>query len=81
LKLNKTYQLLVYADDVNVYGENVHTVKKNRHASVVVSKRAGLEVHAEKTKYMVVPRNQNAGQNHNLKYNKSFGRVKEFKYF
>jgi hypothetical protein len=81
LKLNDTRQLPVYADDVNVYSENVHTVKKNTQASVVASKRAGLEVHAEKTKYMVMSRNQNALQNHNMKYNKSFERVKEFKYF
>jgi hypothetical protein len=29
LKLNGTHQLLVYADDVNILGGSVHTVKKN----------------------------------------------------
>jgi hypothetical protein len=29
LKLNGTYQLLVYTDDVNILGGNVHAVKKN----------------------------------------------------
>jgi retron-type reverse transcriptase len=29
LKLNGTHQLLAYADDVNILGESVHTVKKN----------------------------------------------------
>jgi hypothetical protein len=28
LKLNATHQLLVYADDVNVPGDNTDTVKK-----------------------------------------------------
>jgi len=28
LKLNSTHQLLAYADDVNILGGNVHTVKK-----------------------------------------------------
>jgi hypothetical protein len=30
LKLNGTHQLLVYADDVNVWCRSVHTIKKNR---------------------------------------------------
>ena len=47
LKLNGTHQLLVYADDVNVLGGGVHTVKKNAEALVVVSKEIGLEVNAD----------------------------------
>jgi hypothetical protein len=45
------------------------------------TKEIGLEVNAEKTKYMVMSRNQNAGHNHNINIdNKSFQRVEEFKY-
>jgi hypothetical protein len=29
LKLNGTHQLLVYADDINVWGRSIHTIKKN----------------------------------------------------
>jgi hypothetical protein len=29
LKLNRTHQLLVYADDVNLLGDNIDTTKKN----------------------------------------------------
>jgi len=41
----------------------------------------GLEVHADKTKYMAISRYQNAGQNHNIKTdNKSFESVEQLKY-
>jgi hypothetical protein len=66
-KLNGTYQLLVYADDVNILSGSVHTIKKNTDTIVVTSKESGLEVNADKTKYMVMPQDQNAGQSHNIK--------------
>jgi hypothetical protein len=50
-------------------------------ALIVASEETGLEVNAEKTKYMVMSRNQNAGQNRNIKLdNKSFEGVEQFKY-
>jgi hypothetical protein len=48
LKLNGTHQLLVYADDVNILGGSVHTVKKNAEALVVATKEIGIEVNAIK---------------------------------
>jgi hypothetical protein len=82
LKLNGTHQLLVYVDDVNILGASVHTTQKNIVALVVGSKEIGLEVNAEKkTKYMVMPRDQNAGRSHGIKIdNSSFERVEEFRY-
>jgi hypothetical protein len=62
LKLNGTHQLLVYADDINILGGSVHAIKKNAKALVVASKEIGLEVNAEKTKYMVMSRVQNEGK-------------------
>jgi hypothetical protein len=61
LKLNGTYQYLVYADYVNILGGSVHTVKENAEALLVASKEIGLEVNADKTKCMFMSRDQNAG--------------------
>jgi hypothetical protein len=81
LKLNGTYQLFVYADDVNILGGSIHTTKKNTEVLVVTSNETGLEVNAEKMRYMVMSQDQNAEQNHNTKIdNKSFERADKFKY-
>jgi len=62
LKLNGTHQLLAYADDVNILGGSVHTVKENAEALLVASRETGLEVNADKTKYKIMSRDENAGQ-------------------
>ena len=81
LKLNGTHQLLFYVDDVNILGGSVHTVKENAEALIVASKEIGLEVNADKTKYMAMSRDQNAQQSHSMKNGiSSFERVEEFKY-
>jgi hypothetical protein len=81
LKLNGTHQLLAYADDVNILGKSIGAVKENAEALVVAAKEIGLEVNADKTKYMVMSRDQNAGRTHSMKIdNGSFERVDEFKY-
>jgi sorting nexin-29 len=61
LKLNGTHSILAYADDVNILGGSVRTVKENAGALVVATKEIGLEVNADKTKYMIMSRDQNAG--------------------
>jgi len=81
LKLNGTHQLLAYADDVNILGGSVNTVKKNAEALVAATNDIGLEVNAHKTKYMTISRDQNAGRIHSMKVdNSSIERVEEFKY-
>jgi len=81
LKLNGIHQVLVKANDVNILGGRVHAIKKNTEALVVATEENGLELNADKTKYMVMSRDQNAGQNHNVKTdNKFFERARDFQY-
>jgi hypothetical protein len=54
LKLNGTHQVVFYADDSNILGGCVHMVKENAEASVSATKEIGLEVNADKIKYMVM---------------------------
>jgi hypothetical protein len=81
LKLNGVHQLLVYADAMNVLGDNIDTVKKNMETLINISKQVGLEVNTEKTKYMLLSHHQNARQLHDIKIaNRCFENVAKFKY-
>jgi hypothetical protein len=52
---------------VNLLGDNIVTVRKDTETWTDPSKDVGLEVNAEKTKYILLSRHQNAGQNHYIK--------------
>jgi hypothetical protein len=53
----------------------------NTSVFIDTSKEVGLEVNAEKTKYMLVSRDQNAGQRFDIKIaNRCFKMCQRFKY-
>jgi hypothetical protein len=60
VELNGTHQLLIYADGVNLLGDNINTIKKNTEALIGARKEVGLEVNREKTTHMLKSHHQNA---------------------
>jgi hypothetical protein len=81
LKSNCTHQLLFHADYVNILGGSEHNIKEKVELLILASKELGIEVNADKTKYTVIYRHQNAVRRQNMKIDNSyFGRVEEFKY-
>jgi hypothetical protein len=63
------------ADDTDV-------ISKNTETAIGATKEVGLETNVEKTKYMLLHRHQNAGENRDIKIaNRLFTNVAQFKYF
>jgi hypothetical protein len=81
LESNGTHQLLAYADDVNLLGDNIDIIKKNTETLIDACKEVGLEINVEKTKYMLLSRHQNVGQYRDIKIaNRSFENVSQSRY-
>jgi hypothetical protein len=72
---------LVYADDVNLLGDNTDTIKRNTETLTDSRKEVGLEEKAEKTIYMLPSHHQNEVEIHDKKItNRSFENLAQFKY-
>jgi hypothetical protein len=80
LELSGIHQLLAYVD-VNLLGDSVNIIKGNTETLLQTSRDIGLEINAEKTKYVIMSRYPNSGQNQNIRIaTESFQKVAKFKY-
>jgi hypothetical protein len=67
LKFNGTHQLLVCVDNVNLLSDCIITIKENTETLVEASRIIGLEINAEKTKYMIMSRYPSSEQSQNVR--------------
>jgi hypothetical protein len=75
------YELFVYDGGINLLDDSINTIKKNTEKPLEASRDVGLEINAERTKYMIMSRHQNSGQNQNIRIaNELFQNVAKFKY-
>ena len=79
--MNGTHQVLVYADDVNLLGDDIRTIKRNADVLLNACKDIGLTVNTGKTKYMKIGRQWGKIANEHIRIGShSYAKVKTFKY-
>jgi hypothetical protein len=59
LEMDGTHQLLIHADDIHLFGDSINTPKENIETLLEARRSVGLEINAEKTRYMIMSRHQN----------------------
>jgi hypothetical protein len=66
---------------VDLLGDSINIIKENTEILLDATGDVGLEINAEKTKYMIISRHPNRGQNQNIRIaNELFENVAKFKY-
>ena len=79
--MDGTHQVLAYADDVNLIGDDIRTIERNADVLINARKDIGLAVNIGKTKYMEIGRHRGIKVYENIGMGSgSFERVKTIKY-
>ena len=65
--MNGTHQVLPYADDVNLIGDDIRTIEINADVLLNVCKNVGLAVNTGKTKFMEIERHRGMTENEGIK--------------
>ena len=79
--MNGTHQILAYADDVNLIGDDIRTIERNVDVLLNACKDIGLAVNIGKTKYMEIGRHRGMIANSHIKIgSNSYENVKTFKF-
>ena len=80
--LDGTHQVLAYADDVNLIGDDIRTIKRNTDVLFNDCKDIGLAINTRKTKYMEKGRHRGMIANEHIRIGSgnSYKNVKIFKY-
>ena len=75
--MNGTHQVLAYADDVNLIGDDIRTIERNADVLLHSCKDIGLAVNTGKTKYMDIGRHRGIIANEHIKIgSNSYGKGK-----
>jgi len=79
--LNWFNQLFVFADDVDLIGDDIDALRGNTYVLVEACDEIGLQVNIEKTKYIIIRRNAvNNGHRYITINNENIEKVNKFKY-
>ena len=65
--MNGTHQILAYANDVNLIGDDIRTIERNADVLFNACKDIGLAVNTAKTKYMEIGRHRGMIANAHIK--------------
>ena len=79
--INSNHQVLAYADDVNLIGDDIRTIERNADVLLNACKDIGLAVNTVNTKYMKIGRQRGMIANEHMRIGSQYyDKVKTCKY-